>query len=283
MKVSTFANPSKGFALLCLLCSHSLVVCAFTFFQNNSCYRHSHQTTNEIIWQLKSASDTPSFDAEVVSDDEHGGDDFDWMPDSEKTRIAVESRWKPAEASPADFYGNGSGNDKGQDVDELLSDKGGKPKKKRLTYTEEEEELIEILGGKDPDAQSSKRENGFLGDCTLKEIALDYQVPICYLADVLCGWGVPPPIDANGLLGDMITGEQAFAILEAIHTLDMGALNERYADYDLVTLCNEYDVDLTDGFELAMTEGWNLPFGVRTFLRVDQEEHLIDTLAYSRK
>ncbi len=229
--------------------------------------------------RLQISSEIPSFDAEVVEDDENE-EDFNWAPDSEKARIAEKNRWKNAAASPADFYGNSSGStteapfNENQNTDEIPPQK-----KKRLTYTDEEEDLIEILGGKDPDAPSSKRESGFLGDCTLKEIALDYQVPICYLGDVLCGWGVPPPIDADGMLGDMVTGEQAFAILEAIHTLDMGALNERYADYDLVTLCNEYDIQLADGFELAMKEGWNLPFGVRTFLRVEQEEHLIEKLA----
>ena len=77
----------------------------------------------------------------------------------------------------------------------------------------------------------------------------------------------------------MVTGEQAFAVLEAIHTLDVGALNDRYAGYDLMTLCGEYGVDVIDGFELAVREGWNLPFGDRMFLRVEQEDELIRILA----
>lgn len=265
---------------LILLLRQNGVVSAFTLFRSAPC--NGIQKEMRTSSWLKSSSDIPSYDAEVVDDGEQD-DNFDWTPDSEKVRLAQESRFKAAEATPADFYGNSSGsaqsqqstsNDKSQEKDEVPSQK-----KKRLTYTDEEEELIELLGGKDANSPSPKREQGFLGDCTLKEIALDYQVPICYLGDVLCGWGVPPPIDPDGMLGDMVTGEQAFAILEAIHTLDMGALNERYADYDLVTLCNEYGVEMTDGFELAMKEGWNLPFGVRTFLKVEQEEHLIETLA----
>jgi hypothetical protein len=59
----------------------------------------------------------------------------------------------------------------------------------------------------------------------------------------------------------------------------VGSLNDRYADFDLATLCNEYDIDLADAFEMAMKEGWNLPFGVRTYLRVEQEEHLIEKLS----
>lgn len=239
----------------------------------------------EILVLHETPNDENSVDPEIIrqqeEDEEENEDILNWLPDREKARIIKENRWKPAEAK----YSNNSPRDRGpkqnrqnQNMDEPFTQDLNKQKKK-LSYTEEEEELIEILGGKDFDTPSTKRESGYLGDCTLKEIALDYQVPICYLADVLCGWGVPPPIDPDGLLGDMVTGEQAFAILEAIHTLDMGALYDRYANYDLVTLCNEYDINLSDAFEMAMKEGWNLPFGVRTYLRVEQEERLLEAFA----
>ncbi len=174
-------------------------------------------------------------------------------------------------------------------------------------YTAEEEELIASMGGMGPPpppppgrpsthefaeagTQSAMRksnapmpppqyrEEGYLGDSTLKEIAMDYGVPITYLADVLATWGVPIPIDPNGRLGDMVTGEQAFAILEAIHTLDMAELQDRYAEDDLMNLCEYYDLDIKMAFEFCMERGWALPFGVRTFLRVEQEEELLDAL-----
>jgi len=123
------------------------------------------------------------------------------------------------------------------------------------------------------------REEGYLGDSTLKEISMDYGVPITYLADVLATWGVPIPIDPNSRLGDMVTGEQAFAILEAIHTLDISELHERYAEDDLMNLCDYYDLDIKEAFDFCMERGWALPFGVRTFLRVEQEEELLDALS----
>lgn len=220
---------------------------------------------------------------EIVPEDENEiNEDLRWLPDREKAKLIRENKLpKPGEADPKDFYGNSQKQRKTvYSTDPIEEDsQANQKRKKRLTYTEEEEELIEILGGKSMENPSPLRESGFLGDSTLREIAMDFQVPICYLADVLCGWGVPPPIDPNMILGDLVTGEQAFAILEAIHTLDVGSLNDRYADYDLATLCNEYDIDLADAFEMAMKEGWNLPFGVRTYLRVEQEEHLIEKLA----
>lgn len=179
-------------------------------------------------------------------------------------------------------------------------------------YTFEEEELINAMGGRShrpntqefsgtntkipgggrdpffegnnnnannfPEGNQFYREDGFLGDSTLKEIAMDYSVPICYLADVVAGWGVPVPIDPLGRLGDMVTGEQAFSMLEAIHTLDIAALHERYSEDNLVNICDFYDIDLKEAFDFAMTRGWALPFGVRTFLRVEQEEELLEAL-----
>jgi len=152
-------------------------------------------------------------EAEFVPDENDDDDDDEWLPDRERVRRA-KGGMKRAIGVP-----ESTTSQKHPDTADI------KPQKKRLTYTDEEEELIDALGGRDKDNPSSKRESGFLGDCTLKEIASDYQVPICYLADALCGWGVPPPIDTDAMLGDLCTGEMAFAILEAIHTLDMSAIN----------------------------------------------------------
>ena len=181
------------------------------------------------------------------------------------------------------------------DIDNYFSRRASLPppsyqqrRKVSSVYTQEEE-LITSLGGKhhigalhdewfDGPSSNGFREEGYLGDSTLKEIAMDYSVPICYLADVIASWGVPVPIDPLGRLGDMVTGEQAFAILEAIHTLDIAALHERYSEDNMMNICDYYDIDLKEAFEFAMRRGWALPFGVRTFLRVEQEEELLEAL-----
>jgi hypothetical protein len=181
---------------------------------------------------------------------------------------------------------------------------GGQRRGGPSVYTQEEEELIASMGGMGPRSSGRPstqefaeagtqsavrksrsgpmppqyREEGYLGDSTLKEISMDYGVPVTYLADVLATWGVPIPIDPNSRLGDMVTGEQAFAVLEAIHTLDVAELHDRYAEDDLMNLCEYYDVDIKDAFDFCMERGWALPFGVRTFLRVEQEEELLDAL-----
>jgi len=193
----------------------------------------------------------------------------DWIPDA----VKAQRKRKPKTLRPA--------NEVIKDVPPPPPQAGAGVEKKAgpnlienrpSAYTDEEEELIEALGGKY--AASGRREDGFLGDCTLAEIATDYSVPICYLADVLCMWGVPVPINVHDRLGDLVTGEQAFALVEAVNSLDIGVLQDRYSNMNLLQLCAEFGIELKDAFEFAMKEGWSLPFGVRTNLRVEQEEEL---------
>jgi hypothetical protein len=204
-------------------------------------------------------------DLEVLQGD---GNDFeegdeDWTPDREMAR----RRKKVAHPTPASAVIK-------DDVKQQM--KKTQEKERPSAYTDEEEDLIDAMGGKDRSGSSTrKREVGFLGDCTLQEIAQDYSVPICYLADVLCMWGVQVPINIRDRLGDLVTGEQAFAILEAIYSLDVGSLHDRYSNDNLLTVCDYWEIDLKDSFEFAMKEGWSLPFGVQTHLRAEQEDELM--------
>jgi len=204
---------------------------------------------------------------EVLQDDDetgYGDNEEDWIPD------AAKAKKKPKHLTPAK---------------EVIKPKEPRKKgdppnsddKRPTPYTEDEEEIIAAMGGK---KKAQKREAGFLGDCSLAEIALDYSVPISYIADVITQWGVSIPIDINARLGDMVTGEQAFALVEAVNSMDVGALQDRYGNQNLLRLCDEWEIDLKDGFAFAMKEGWSLPFGVRTVLRVEQEDELLRV--YSR-
>lgn len=208
--------------------------------------------------------ETPAewYNAELV-DDENDDDDEDWVPD----RVKAAQKRRAAK----EYYTNAAEAEKKKKKKKKVDDK---KEKARPVYTEEEEELIKAMDG--------MREPGYLGDSTLMEIATDYSVPVCYLADVLCSWGVPVPISVNEQrLGDMVTGEQAFAVLEAIHSLDVAALQERYSNYNLMELCDLQALDLKDAFQMAVKEGWSLPFGVQTHLRVEQEDDLVRVLGSS--
>lgn len=150
---------------------------------------------------------------------------------------------------------------------------------KKSVYTDEEKELIRSMdSSRDADNFLSSREEGYLGDSSLIDIARDYAVPVCYIADVLVTWGVQPPISIDSILGDLVTGEQAFALIEALTTLDNTQLNERYSYNDLLTISEDYDLDLKQIFQFCIQENYNLPFGVRTCLRVEQEKELLRVL-----
>ena len=213
------------------------------------------------------------YNAELLANedgiDEDDEEDEDWQPDREKAR----QKRKFAQ----DYYAQTTPERVTQVKTPSPTDDPEETKKRTPVYTEEEEELILAMGGK----TGGMREPGFLGDSTLGEIARDYSVPVCYIADVLCTWGVPVPINVNERLGDMVTGEQAFAVLEAIHTLDVSALQDRYSNNNLVEVCDYYDIDMRDAFQMAVKEGWSVPFGVQTCLRVEQEEELLRVLGGS--
>lgn len=198
-------------------------------------------------------------DVEVLQGDELEEEDMEaWVPDAEKATKKAKHLTPANEVipQPSPEASNAA------DIDGERS----------TPYTEDEEEIITAMGGR---TKSRKREDGFLGDCTLAEIATDYSVPLCYLADVMCMWGVPVPINVYDRLGDMVTGEQAFALVEAVNSLDIGALQDRYSNQNMLILCDEWEIDMKDAFAFAMKEGWSLPFGVRTNLRVEQEEELL--------
>lgn len=209
--------------------------------------------------EIKGDNNLDWITSELV-DDPDELEELDWMPDRDKAKMLREQA-KALSRAPQPT---------------IRTDDNEVEKTARSVYTDEEEDLIQAMGGKV--MSSKKREPGFLGDCTLNEIATDYGVPVCYVADVLCMWGVAVPINTNDRLGDLVTGEQAFSLVEAIHTLDAAALQDRYSNDSFMTICDWYDVDLKEAFQMAMKEGWSMPFGVQTFLRVEQEEELIRVL-----
>ena len=222
--------------------------------------------------------DEPISLSELVDEDDDifglGDTEEDWLPDREKAkrkRQAKRIRVERIQEEPAATATKATVETKSlaNDIDDEMLLQKPRP----TPYNDEQERLIASMGGK---LHSSVREPGYLGDCTLDEIATDYSVPVCYLADVLCMWGVPVPIDTKSTrLGDMVTGEQAFAILEAVNSMDIAALQDRYANESLIQLCANWDLDLPEAFAFCVKEGWSLPFGVRTCLRVEQVDELL--------
>lgn len=227
-------------------------------------------TTSSLARTLKGSTDSSPESELVLDDDDDDDEEGEWLPDRVKARLKRDqARIRIERPSPARFA-----REHAQEAERFpRSDEDLPGRGISSPYTEEEEDVIAAMGGK---ARSrSQREEGYLGDSTLQEIAQDYSIPISYIADVLCVWGVPPPIHIYDRLGDLVTGEQAFSLLEAVNSLDVAAVQDRYSNQNLLSLCDEWGIDLQAAFELCMKEGWSLPFGVQTCLRVEQEEELL--------
>lgn len=288
------ANSNTLLLCLLLLAPYSrLHVWSFTVAPSHvgSTYCFSRRRISRIVSSTAFRSTTFSFQQafslsnNIFLEDEE--DEQDWLSDRELLRRAAQSPGGEALTNrnrdtleKIKYAGRVDKHTYLLDDSTASTDESMKnEKRKKSVYTDEERELIQAMGGSlDGEHQYSntnQREEGYLGDCTLREISQDYAVPICYLADVLMTWGVPPPISVDSQLGDLVTGEQAFALIEALTTLDNTQINERYSYDDLITLCDDYDLDLRLVFDFCMKEGYNLPFGVRTCLRVEQERELL--------
>jgi hypothetical protein len=53
-----------------------------------------------------------------------------------------------------------------------------------------------------------------LGSASLQNICDDYGFPVEVLLDVLCRWGVEPPIDPGDKLGSLVDSEQVKCAFE---------------------------------------------------------------------
>jgi len=209
-----------------------------------------------------------SVNADIYNDIDE--DEQDWISDSELVRRATQTPGGEA-LTNRDAKTMKKFQPATRVVDNLQDDQDVfNSFNKKSIHKQEKDELVNAM-----------REEGFVVDSTLLEIARDYGIPICYLGDVLVTWGVPPPIDPHAALKDLVTGEQAFSLLEALVSLDPTRLNERYSHDTLEDLCYDYEdeLDLAEAFEFCVKEGYNLPFGIKTCLRTEQEEELLRVLS----
>ena len=161
-----------------------------------------------------------------------------------------------------------------------------------------EEELEEIYGYDDDDVNYWADDNDeaaltfstekatlsgigdAFGDLTVENVARDYRFPVAYVADVITGFGVQPPISDEAVIKDLLDADQAFALLEAVTSLDASEVDDAYVSFGLDGCARRLEADLAEVFALCVDNNFALPHGVETRLRRDQFDTIARTLGW---
>ena len=130
--------------------------------------------------------------------------------------------------------------------------------------------LFESMG---PDRSSLARQ-------TLREISESYLFSLSFLGDYVVQLGVRPPIDVDAEVGDLMTSEQAFSLLEALTSLDPYESNIEYDSLTADELAVELDLSVEKFCYICEAEHFNLPFGMDTVLHQTVVEKIRDVYTY---
>lgn len=109
------------------------------------------------------------------------------------------------------------------------------------------------------DSYDTLKEDFGVAGCTLREVAHDYNFPLDYLVSSVVELGLSPPVDCDKKLSVLLNGEQCFAIVEALTTVDPAEARDRFVDQTVTEVAEDFGVDLSRIFTLCSELGANLP------------------------
>jgi hypothetical protein len=92
--------------------------------------------------------------------------------------------------------------------------------------------------------------------------------------------GCPYPIDVDSRVGDLLTGEQVFTLLQALTSIDPLEAGYDYDTLSLQEVAENFDMDIDKVFEICREANIKLPFGRSTKLHQMQIETLYSKLEY---
>mmetsp|Transcript_20811 Transcript_20811/g.26940 ORF Transcript_20811/g.26940 Transcript_20811/m.26940 type:complete len:205 (+) Transcript_20811:50-664(+) len=148
------------------------------------------------------------------------------------------------------------------DDDEGWDEIGSYEAQKRWTLSNEE--LTKTTG-----------EGNAFADSRIMDLAFDYNFPLSYIADMVVSLGARPPIRDNDRISELLDGEQAFALLEALTSLDGADVESMYLDSTLEDVADLMEMPVDALFAACAEKGFSLPHGLQTQLRRDQLTALI--------
>lgn len=115
-------------------------------------------------------------------------------------------------------------------------------------------------------------------DCTLRDVADDYRLPVEFVVDALVSYGVPLPISEAQSVRNSMTTEEIEKLLAVISSFDWADLSDRYSDRTIHELADDYDLDVARLLEICRKEGFYLYAGADTRLSVVREDRVLDIM-----
>lgn len=99
-----------------------------------------------------------------------------------------------------------------------------------------------------------------------------------FIGDTMAELGVPCPLDWDDRIGNYMTGEQIFALMQSLSTLDPFEANEDYSDETMYELADLYKLSEKKVKYICEKERINLPFAMWTCLHKNLEERFVEVV-----
>lgn len=130
---------------------------------------------------------------------------------------------------------------------------------------------------REKESDQSVRGAGIL-DCTVQDVATDYNLPVEFVVDVLIEYGVKTPVTVDDRIKRRLSREEIEKLLFLITSFDAKDLSDRYSDRTLFELADDYDLDLAEVLQVCEEEGIFLPLEHDTRLQLTREDRILDIL-----
>jgi len=115
-------------------------------------------------------------------------------------------------------------------------------------------------------------------DCSLQELADDYNIPVEYIIDRVLELGVSLPVHSTDLMKDRLTTAEVEGMLAWLTTFDTHDVYDSYSDRPVLEIAEDYGIAPQHMHTLCSRLGIFLAIGLDTRLTRDTEEQLVALL-----
>lgn len=157
---------------------------------------------------------------------------------------------------------------------------------RRISPSERSQRLHDIVAHSEGPATTIRKtpvEGEGIVDCTVGDVADDYNVPFEFVVDAMIAYGVPIPIGMNSGIRDSMTTEEIHRLLKLITSFDPQDLSDRYSDRSIEELSHDYDLTPATIVQVCEEEALYLCNGEQTRLSVVREDRVLDIILNNGK